>query len=301
MVPTQSSPLMAAVAAYKKAAAELSPEQLQEGVRLLKEVNRRLPSRNLLDAAKTDLKAAGQEIINGAGGRVEGRFLSRELRRFYDAAFAEGLLALHPLTSAAQLPTSTPGDDPDAAPRGAEAAAELVTGLIEEGLQAGMLLSPLAIPASELGQPSRLDTFVANLEGRWAELAEKAKWLLSALRVAIPAVGVILTVTTVITGRDPVGSRANAAFSTGNAMQEVKIMVNLLDSVELQPRRYDTFEELGRAVGAPTESMAEIFELEGLSRFPTVLFLRHRSSGALVMVSEDQRATLADGRIRIRR
>ena len=90
---------MQAVAAYKqKASARLQPGQIQEAVRLLKEVNRRLPDRDLLEASRDELKAAGARLFADGEPREHGRFLSSELGAFYDAALDAGLIGRHPLT-----------------------------------------------------------------------------------------------------------------------------------------------------------------------------------------------------------
>ena len=61
---------------------EKNPYQLQLAIRLLKEVNRRLPNQNLLEASLDEIKAAGGRLFAEGEPREHGRFLTAELRSF---------------------------------------------------------------------------------------------------------------------------------------------------------------------------------------------------------------------------
>ncbi len=299
MAGSKPSPLMTAVTAYKKSALErLNAGQVQEAIRLLKLVNQNLPGRNLLDASLEEIKTAGAQVFDGGELRSNSKFLSSELNRFYDAALDKELIQRHPINGRAHLGPKTP-DQPPAQRGTGEKVASLVSNLIENGIQAGFMVSPLAMPLAEMGeQNAALDRFVNGLSGRWYELANRCEWFFSMLRVAIPIVTILIALTTFL---DPSKSpfSGSASFATGNAMQDIKLMVNLLESEEPRGVEISTLEELGNWIGVPSARAAEVFDLEQLRVAPSILYLRHKQSGALIIVTSEHRGTLRGKRWRM--
>jgi hypothetical protein len=301
MAEPTTSPLLRAVSAYtRRARARLTPAEVELAVRLLKEVNRRLAGRNLLDASVDELRAAGARLFAEGEPREHSRFLTAELRQFFDAAIEEGLVVRHPLSGAVRLP------DPDApaAATGlaveevAEQAAKIVANVLEDAVQTGLMLSPLAVPVAEAGEGGGMvEELVRTLASRWSWLAGQLHWLLQAVRVLVPLGAMVLGLTAWFSSSNPLTGQG--AFLTGQAMQELKIAVNLLDSREMGTTQFRSLEDLGQQLGAPLLQSSSVFTLERAMVHPTILYLRHRDSDALVILTPDHRATLRKGRWRL--
>jgi len=297
--------LMQAVAAYKqRAGARLQPEQVQEAVRLLKEVNRRLPGRNLLEASRDELKAAGTRLFADGEPRQNGPFLTFELREFFDAALAAGIVLRHPLTGEARL-GPTPGEDSGVTRQeAAQRAAKLVAGIIEESIQKGLLLSPLAAPVAEAGdEPDTfLERLLSGLSGRWQLLARSLCPVLRAARVVVPLAAVVISLSAALDAGNPLNARANSAFATGEAVRRLELAVNLAQNQEWDEQSgISSLEELGERVGLPLPEASEVFDLEKIVTRPYILYLRHRQSGTLVILGLERRATLRQGTWRVLR
>ena len=158
MAATGRTPLLQAVSAYtRRARQRLEAGEVEVAVRLLKELNRRLPGQNLLTATVEELKEAGARLFAEGEPRSRSRFLSAELRELFDTALAEGLVLRHPLTGAVRLP------DPDSPPAGAvmtreEAAAEavqVIANLLEDAIRVGLAVPGMAVAVAEAGEGGR--------------------------------------------------------------------------------------------------------------------------------------------------
>jgi hypothetical protein len=298
------SPLLVAVNAYtRRARARLGADQVGEGVRLLKELNRRLAGRNLLAAPLDELKAVGARVVAEAGGGDRGRFLTAELRAFFDAALEEGLIVRHPLTGAVRLP------DPEGVaaaadmPRedGAVEAVKLVANLLEEAVQASVIVSPLALTVADLGEGGHpLVELLERLAGRWSSLTGSLHWLLEVVKVVVPLGALVLGLGAFLEGGGPF--LGGGAMSTGNAMQELKVAVALLGEREIPGEggaEPSSLQQLGDLVGTGFMAAPKVFDLERAVVRPPILYLRHRETGALVVVTPEHRGALRDGRWRM--
>ncbi len=293
------NPLQRAVAAYKRQALdELGPERVLDGVRLLKEVNARLPGRDLLTATAADIKAAGVRLFAAGEPRTQSRFLTAELQRFFAAAQAEELVAVNPLTGAARLAVdgATAGDSDG--PELVAVTAELVAELIADGIQAGLRMSPIALPVAELGEDEGpLDHLVSLLSARWQGLARRLRPLLATVRVLIPAAGVVLGIMAFFDPSGPFGT----GMELSNAMQDLKMNVALLESQELlSVADITTLSELGARLHAPTTNAAKHFDLLRVRLAPPVLYLRYKKTGGLLVMEGGQRGGMNQGVFTVR-
>jgi hypothetical protein len=302
---------MQAVSSYKRLAlAELGADSAREGVRLLKELNRRLQSRNLLTATLADIKAAGARLFTEGESQEASRFLSAELRRFYTVALEEGLVAVNPLTGEAHRASPTPAE---AAPTPAAAAAapaeettagtaRLVAGVIDEGIQAGLTLSPLALPLAEMGgRAGAAERLADALAGRWSRLAVHLRPVLLLARLVVPAAVVILVLVTVFGDSDPMSTGLAEATATGNAIRDLTFLLESRHDESTGIEASSSLEDLGRRVGINVDGAAELFDLQRVVARPPMLYLRHKQSGDLVVLTEELRGSLRDGTWRVRR
>jgi hypothetical protein len=291
------NPLLQAVSAYKRQAGQrLRAEQLQEAVRLLKEVNRRLPSHNLLQASLEELKGAGARLFAEGESRDTSKFLSAELQRFFDVALEEGLISYHPITGAARIQDEA-DEQPKLSPQEAAAqAAALVAAVVEEGLQQGLMLSPLAMPLAEMDERRGLvDRLVSRLSGRWQTLAARMHLPLAVARVAIPLAAILLAVNGAMESGNPLASRYNTAVASGEAVRQLDLALNMVINQEGELGEISSLEELGDRVGVPLAKAAEVFELENAVREPPILYLRHKKSDTLVVITPGHRGALRRG------
>ena len=148
------------------------------------------------------------------------------------------------------------------------------------------------------------------MPSRPAQATGRARWLLEVVRFAVPAAALVLGLGVAVEQGGPF--RPDGGMTTGQAMQELKVAVNMLSSREVAPAPsrvavregggaagVDSLDELGHLVGVPLEAAKRVFVLDRLVMVPPTLFLRHRETGALVVVSEGQRAALDRGRWRV--
>ncbi len=297
-----SSPLLQAVSGYtRRARARLGPQEVETAVRLLKEVNRRLPGRNLLQAGVAELKEAGARLFAEGEPREGSRFLSAELRHFFDAALADGLIVRHPLTGQVSLPRAeeeaeAAGAQPAAV---AEQAAKVVADLLEDAVRVGLLASPIAVPLAELGEgENRVEELLGLLAARWSWLASQLHWLLQVVRVAVPLAALVFGVSAALDPSSPL--TGGQAMLTGQAMQELRVTLSLLEERELPAgTEAASLEQLGDLAGAGLQAATKVFTLERAVLRPPVLYLRERASGALVVVTPGQRGVLRDGGWRV--
>jgi hypothetical protein len=327
MAATGRTPLLLAVSAYtRRARQRLEAGEVEVAVRLLKELNRRLPGQNLLTATVEELKEAGARLFAEGEPRSRSRFLSAELRELFDAALAEGLVLRHPLTGAVRLP------DPDSPPAGAvitreEAAAEavqVIANLLEDAIRVGLAVPGMAVAVAEVGEggapgPRALERLVS----RWSLLTGRARWLLEVVRFAVPVAALVLGLQVAMEQGGPLNP--GEGMTTGQALQELKVGVNLLASREMSappskrsaggdqwndgppaatgaaglPAGDGSFDQLAQLVGMPFSASSRVFTLERFVAVPPTLYLRHRESGALLVVAEGRRAVLDRGRWRV--
>jgi hypothetical protein len=289
---------MQAVAAYKQRASQrLRPEQLREAVRLLKEVNRRLAGHNLLEASRDELKTAGTQLFADGEPRENSRFLSGELGAFYDAALEAGLILRHPLTGEARLGAAAAEPAGVTRQEAAERAAKLVAGIVEECIQQGFLLSPLAAPLGEASEAPDgfVERLVSGLSGRWQRLARALHPVLAATRVALPGVAVIFALSAAMDGGGPFSSGGGAGMTSGQAVHDLEVAMEITYSQEGSLEGVSSLSDLEERSGMPANRISKVFELERVTSEPPTLYLRHRKDGALVILGAGRRAVIRKG------
>lgn|GEM_PF-5055272 len=324
--PARSSLLQAVSAHARRARQRLDAGEAETSIRLLKELNRRLPGGNLLTATMSELRAAGARLFAEGEPRTRSRFLSAELKEFYDVAFAEGLVLRHPLTGAVRLP------DPEAQAasavmtreEAASEAAQVIANLLEDAVRFGLAVPGLAVAVAEAGEggapgPRVLERMV----GRWSLVTGRAHWLLEVVRFAVPVAVLVLGLGVAMEQGGPLNP--GEGMTTGQAVQELKVAVNLLASREMAapPSKHPVrgrpsdegrpvtagapaalaevggLEELGQLVGLPMSAAIRSFTLDRLAMDPPTLYVRHRETGALLVLAEGRRAALERGRWRV--
>lgn len=295
--------LLKAVHAYKSEASHrLEPRRLELAIRLLKELHRQLGQGDLLHASLQEIKAAGARVLAKGELREHSKFLSAELVRFFDAALAAGCIGYHPIRKTARL-TEEPGPERRFDVRAAGArAAELVAGVLADGIQQGLMISPLAAPLADLGgSTGPVDRLFGVVSGRWQRLAARMGWLLELARIAIPAATLVLAVSAAFDSGNPFTAAYGSALESGQAVQHLEIAVNLLANEGRGTSKIGSLTELGDRVGVPLDDVAEVFELQRATVTPPILYLRHRKTGTLVVLTPERRASLRHGRWKVLR
>jgi hypothetical protein len=164
---------------------------------------------------------------------------------------------------------------------------------------------------------------VERLVTRWSLLTGRARWLLEVVRFAVPVAALVLGLGAAMEQGGPFNP--GQGMTTGQAVQELKVAVNLLANLETaapsskRPVRggppdeggsvtagapaaitgVGGLEELGQLVGVPMSAAARSFTLDRLVTDPPTLYLHHRETGALLVVAEGRRAALERGTWRV--
>ncbi|HPR63712.1 MAG TPA: hypothetical protein PK014_05770 [Thermoanaerobaculia bacterium] len=304
------SGLFQAVQAYKAASAgRLTEEQTRTILDLLKRLNYQLPQKNLLAASLDDLNIAGRELAESGVPAAQMALLKKETPFFFDVALDQGFIAVHPIRGTAKIHASKVVDAAVPATAvvadNAQRMAEWVGNLIEDGLQKGFLISPIAVPLAEVEEKAGLvDTIVSSLSGRWQALAEKNTWLMDALKLAIPIAIILLAIHGWFEGGNPIMARQREASATGTAVQNLKIIVNLMDTEIYDQesmerfRNISSFRDFEMVMDYPLNIKEDVFTLIKVVPEARALVMRHNPTNAIVILNGQYTLSLLKGRMR---
>ncbi|MCP4895996.1 MAG: hypothetical protein GY906_03390 [bacterium] len=301
----EETPLIRAVRAYKqRAAADLQPDQVEKAIQLLKALNHCLPKKNLLLASREEIKNVGMQVLDGMEARQQGGFLTAELNRFYDVALDAGLISYHPLRETARLrdkPAEVDDVKPDMTQRTAEVTAKLVAGIIKDGLQAGMMVSPLA--GHLTGRASRtpmLERVVSIVSGRWEALANRSRLVLSILQIAIPLVTFVLAIQAVFDPSNPMMGGTSGAMDSGNTVRMLRGLVTEIDWSQEDFSEVRDLDDLAERWGGPLGPGAKNLRLLRIVPDAQAIYLKHDTNNAVVIITPDLLGVFSRGRWRMR-
>ncbi len=298
--------LFDAVQNYKKhASSRLSAEDVKRAVVEIKSLNDRLPLKNILLSNYEEISAAGRAMMAEGKSQSDMLFLKNELLCFFDTAMEGGFTGYHPLRKTARIHTSGSAaavrTESTGIIAGASHVADLVGGIIEESIQKGLMISPLAIPLAEMGDKgSLIDRLVSNLSGRWALMAYRMRFLLAGLRYVIPVLAMYFALNAWFSDDNPMIRAERTSGATRNAIQKLTILVvNMNPGAEYGGRsEYRDLMDLGDRHGIDLEKESEVLTLLKFSGLNNTLYLRHEPSGAIVMISQNGIAQVKEGRFR---
>ncbi len=300
--PTETQ-VLPALREYKRRAAErLDLDALLAAMALIKELNALVPDRNLMTARLEDLNAAAAELMKRGHSREELQAFNAELTAFYDAAWDAGLLNWHPIRKTARrlgeaAGESTPDDLPS---QGLGWAADYLANIIQEGVQRGLMLTPFALAVNDLAQEGGIvDDLVERFSSRWSAAARRLAWLLDAVKVGVPIVGVVLAAAAWFGPDNPILRAQREATRSHNALQKLNIALNMMDSVPYAAAALPDLATLGARVGIPLDQEAKEFTLLRADPRVPMLILRQEDTGRTIFLQPGVVASVRDGRIRV--
>ena len=297
-------PVLQAVREYKKeAAGRLMPERLMTVVQLLRDLNAAVPSHDLLRATDAELGEALAALAGKGKSPSDLNLLQQELFSFYDAAMEAGLTAFHPLRGTARiqgedadrLPESG-GRDPLGASMGA--VTEYLANVLQDGIQRGLMLSPLAQPAAALQEEGGgMEKYWNLMPRRWYRFLHRFPWVADSVKIGVPIVSLILALATWIGPGNPFMGAHREAVAAGNAFKKLQVAMGLMiNSVPGELDGLTSLSTLGQRVGFPLEEEDALFALLRVNSRVPILYMRHQSTGTLVFLSPQGVDSFRDGR-----
>jgi hypothetical protein len=297
--------VLPALREYKRRASErLGPDALLAAMALLKELGALVPGRDLLTASLEDLNAAAAQLMERGHTREELQAFNPELLAFYDAAWDAELLDLHPIRKTAREAAGAPPADDLAAPalaeRGMGWAADYLAGIIQEGLQRGLMLSPFSVALADVARDGGiLDDLTDRFAARWSSAARRAAWVLDAVRIGVPIAGVILAAAAWFGPDNPILRRQREATGMNTAVQKFELAMNLMVNDPDGAAASPDLATFGYRVGVPLDKEAEEFTLLRVDPRVPMLFLRQESAGRTIILHPGVIASVRNGRIRV--
>jgi hypothetical protein len=273
-----------ALAIYEGAALpELGAVRTMDAIRLIESVEGFLPGGGVLYATEDDLAAAVQVALAQEDDSGSAELLRAEIVRFRELAAEHGLGALR---SGDRRETNEPAATPADLPSGNEVArlvSRVVANLIQDGLHAALLLNPVGISVSEMGErQGALEQSAELVNKRWRNLANRIQKPLDIFRIAFPVAVLLFAVNSFVSCGGPIGSRTYAAMRTGAGVNQIRKIVAEMEGIG-DPATINTLRELERRSGKPTNLAAEVFRLRRV-RWGTV-YLEHIETGKMVVIS----------------
>jgi len=306
-----SSTLIKAVQTYRNSSSKrLSGDKLKEALDLLKRLNYLLPGKNLLDSSHEELERAKRDLLEAGTSEDKMNLLNRELETFYDISLKEGLISLNPMEKSLKIEAlkilETEGISSEKTAENARRVAEWVGNLVEEGLQKGFLISPVSVPLSEIEKQSDfIDNAVSNLSSRWQALAERNRWLLDLLKIAIPVIIIILSIHFWFEGDNTIASRQREASTTGQAVHDLKLITALMCSEIYDEESMNRFREiksiyeLEMIFNHPMNTVDKAFTLIKVVPETESIILKHKETDALVLINPRHLLSLKEGRMKV--
>lgn len=297
--------LLPALREYKRRAAErLDPDALLASMALLRELGTLVPGRNLLTASLDELNAAARLLMERGRSREELHTFGAELTAFFDAAFDAELVDIHPIrkTSRVRGEAAAPvEEDDDGLPaQGLGWAADYLAGTIQEGLQRGLMLSPFSLAVGDLtGSGGMIDDLVDRFSSRWSAAARRVSWLLDAVKIGVPIIGVILAAAAWFGPDNPILRAQREASGTSNALQKLNLAMNLMVNDPDAAASSPDLATFGYRVGVQLDQEAKQYTLLRVDPRVPMLFLRQEATGRLVILHPGVVTSIAGGRIRV--
>ena len=302
---TESLPLPA-LREYKRRAVErLAPEALLASMALLRELAMLLPGRDLLAASLDELNAAARQLLERGHTREELKSFNTELVAFYDAAFEANLIDFHPFRKTArpqrgEAAAPAAGAPADLPSQGIGWAADYLAGIIQEGLQRGLMLSPFSLAVNDLaGGGGMADDLLDRFSARWSSAARRLSWVLDAVKVGVPIAGVVLAAAAWFGPDNPILRAQREASGTSNAVQKLELAMNLMINDPDAAASSPDLATFGYRVGVPLDQEAKQFTLLRADPRVPMLFLRQETVGRFVILHPGVVASIRDGRIRV--
>jgi hypothetical protein len=279
-------PFRDALLVYEEATLpEIGAVSTMDAIRLIEAVDGCLVGGGVLFATQDDLEAALQLVLAQEGNTDSSVFLRAEMDRFLDLAAAHGLAARHPSSGEARV--EIVGDKTDLPNRQeiTRLMTRLVAKLVEEGLSSALLVSPLAVPVSEVGEEGgALDQAAEHLSKRWRGLTHRLRQPLDVLRIALPATALLLALNSFFSCSGPLGSRTRSAVLTGAGVNQLKALTRDMAGPGIgDPYTIGTLQELSERTGLPTDRASEVFRLKRV--LYGVVYLEHLETGKLAVIS----------------
>jgi len=298
------TPLLQAVREYKKGAtARLEPERLLTVLQLIKDLNALVPGADLLKATDSELITALGALARKGLNAADLNLLQEELFAFYDAAMDAGLTALHPLRGTARIQSAETVQEAASGEESALGASmgavtEYLANILQDGVQKGLMLSPLAQSAAALQEEGdRLEPYWNLLPRRWFRFLHRFPWVPDSLRVGILIASLILALAAWFGPDNPFMGAHREAAATGSAIKKLQIAMNLM--INFSPGQLDgisSLSALGQQVGIPLEEEEALFSLLRVNSRAPILYLRHTPTQALVVLSPQTVDSYRDGR-----
>ena len=178
------------------------------------------------------------------------------------------------------------------------AVTEYLANVLQEGVQKGLMLSPLAQSAAALQEGGGgLEAYWNLLPRRWFRFLHRFPWVPDSLRIGIPILSMILALAAWFGPDNPFLGGHREAAATGNAIKKLQIAMNLM--INSAPGELDglsSLSALGQRVGVPLEEEEALFSLVRVNSNVPILYLRHIPTGALVFLSPQGVNSFRDGR-----
>jgi hypothetical protein len=280
----------AALRTYEDAALpEIGAIRTLDAVGFIEAVNGCLDGGGVLYATQDDLEAAVRVVLAKDENSDSNELLRVELDRFRDLAITRGGVSHHSKNHEGRdesvgvesvgVQTELP-DRQDVA----RLMTRLVANLIEEGLNSALLLNPVAVPVSELGEEDGvLDQTAEHLSKRWRTLAHRLRKPLGIFRIAFPVVALLFALNSIFSCGGPLGSRTHSAMVTGTAVNEIRKLVRDMDGLKIgDPETIESLQELSERTGRPTAYAARVFRLRRV--LYGAVFLEHIETGKMVAI-----------------